>query len=289
MIACEHRLPLRITSGAGFFAILRLSGRMPMLPKVYCRRDLKRPLAILALLMLSCCSSIGDLGYVQQSAVADNIHAWVGQEAALHAGAPISLANLTDDERTLRDLAFPLIEPPYDRRRWDAVVYEYGDKREFRRSLWVVNLEAYYAHLMDDNYRSTAGRYNRLNDDIRNDVVRIPPFFDMARRVIEADRRRQEAMSALTDISPAERVNALARVAENNLVIAWVQTSLSQRCASYRFALNRLVVSEPESLAANADNSLMLLQQNIAANQLVPATQFAAPVEVAAQPPPIDK
>jgi hypothetical protein len=30
-------------------------------------------------------------------------------------------------------LPFPLIEPPYDRIRWDAVVYEYGQKREFRR------------------------------------------------------------------------------------------------------------------------------------------------------------
>jgi hypothetical protein len=69
----------------------------------------------LALLALPGCSSLGDLGYIQQPAVADNIHAWVGQEAASRAGAPISLANLTEDERTLRDLAFPLIEPAYDR------------------------------------------------------------------------------------------------------------------------------------------------------------------------------
>jgi hypothetical protein len=119
-------------------------------------------------------------------------------------------------------------QPPYDRRRWDAVVFEYGEKREFRRNLWVVNPEAYYAHLMAANYRSTAGRYNQLNDDIRNDVVRIPPFFDMARRVIDTDRKRQATMDVLTDISPAERLNALARIAENNLTIAWVEASLSQ-------------------------------------------------------------
>jgi hypothetical protein len=261
-----------------------------MLPQVPRRRPLGQPVVLLVALILSGCTSIGDLGLVQQPAVADNIHAWVGQEAALHAGGPISLANLTEDERTLRDLAFPLIEPSYDRRRWDAVVFEYGEKRDFRRNLWVVNLEAYYAHLMAVNYRSTAARYNHLNDDVRDDVVRIPPFFDMAHRVIEADRRRQAAMDVLPDISPAERFNALARVAENNLVIAWVQTSLAQRCASYRFALNRLMVSEPESLVMTVDTSLMLLQQNIAANQLVPTPQFGvAPVAVAAQPPPIDK
>jgi hypothetical protein len=261
-----------------------------MLPQVPRRRPLGQPFLLPVLLILSGCSSIGDLGLVQQPAVADNIHAWVGREAAMHAGGPISLANLTEYERTLRDLAFPLIEPPYDRRRWDAVVFEYGEKRDFRRDLWVVNLEAYYAHLMAVNYRSTAGRYNQLNDDVRDDVVRIPPFFDTAHRVIEADRKREAAMEVLPDISPAERFNALARVAENNLVIAWVQTSLAQRCASYRFALNRLVVSEPESLAATVDISLMLLQQNIEANQLVPAPQFGvAAVAVAAPLPAIDK
>jgi hypothetical protein len=53
----------------------------------------------------------------EQPVVADNIHAWVGQEAAIRTGAPISLNNLIDDERTLRDLAFPPIEPTYDRIR----------------------------------------------------------------------------------------------------------------------------------------------------------------------------
>ena len=33
---------------------------------------------------------------------------------------------LTDEERQLRDLAYPLIEPPYDRQRWYSVLGEYG-------------------------------------------------------------------------------------------------------------------------------------------------------------------
>jgi hypothetical protein len=223
-------------------------------------------IAALALLALPGCSSLGDLGYVQQPAVADNIHAWVGQAAAARAGAPISLANLTEDERTLRDLAFPLIEPAYDRDRWDAVVYEYGQKREFQRSLGIVDPSAYYRELLAADYRSTAGRYNRLNDDIRNDVVRIGPFFYIAHRVIEADRKRQATMALIPDVSPPERFNALARVSENNLTIAWVEQSLAQRCASYRFALNRLAVSEPEDLATNVDISLTLLHLSITHN-----------------------
>lgn len=258
--------------------------------RIFGCREVTLVVAALALQMLPGCSSLGDLGRLDPPVVADNIHAWVGQEAASHVGAPISLANLTDDERTLRDLAFPLIEPAYDRDRWDAVLYEYGRKREFQRSLWVVDPWAYYQHLIAAYYRSTAGRYNRLNDDIRNDIVQMGPFFYTAHRVIEADRKRQATMEQIPDISPPERFNALARIGENNLTIAWVQASLAQRCASYRFALNRLVISEPEDMATNVDISLTLLQQQIAANQLVPPGPFGAPpVAVATRPPPIVK
>ena len=258
-------------------------------------------MAALALLALPGCSSLGDLGYVEQPAVADNIHAWVGQEAAARAGAPISFANLTEDERTLRDLAFPLIQPVYTRGRWDQVVYDYGRKREFQRSLWIVDPTLYYINLIAFNFRSSAGRYNRLNDDVRNDIVMMGPFFYTAHRVIEADRKRQATMALIPDVSPPERFNALARVSENNLVIAWVQESLAQRAASYRFALNRLAVSEPEDIATNVDISLTLMQQQIVSNQLVPPGPFAiaavavaapppaVPVAIAAKPPPVVK
>jgi hypothetical protein len=250
-----------------------------MSPRAGRRREKKRPLAFLALLLLPGCSSTGDLGRLQQAVVTDDIHAWVGQEAAARVGAPISLNNLTEDERTLRDLAFPLIEPPYDRQRWDAILYEYGEKHEFQRALWVVDPTAYYRHLMAAGYRSTAGRYNKLIDDIRDDIVRIGPFFDTAHRVVELDRRRQMSMNYLPDVGPPARFNALARVGENGLTVAWVQNSLAQRCAGYRFALDHLVVAEPENIAAQADLVLTQLQQQIAANQLVSAPRF-----VAAQP-----
>jgi len=250
------------------------------------RRARKRqPLALLAvLLMLPACTSIGDFGRLQPAVVTDDIHSWVGQEAAARAGAPISLNNLTDDEHRLRDLAFPLIEPPYDRQRWDAVVYEYGTRHEFQRELWAEDPTAYYRRLQAAGFRSTAGRYHRLLDDIRNDVVRIGPFFDIAHRVVDLDQRRQKTMDQLPGITPPERLNALARVGENSLTIAWAHHSLAMRCAGYRFALEHLVVAEPEKAAAEAEIALANLQQQIAANQVVPEPHFAAlPPIVAAQ------
>ena len=163
----------------------------------------------LLLLMLSGCSSIGDFGRLSDQLVTDDIHAWVGEEAAASAGAPISADNLTDDERTLRDLAFPLIEPPYDRQRWDAVVYEYGTKRSFQRELWAFDPTAYYRHLQGEMLRSSAARYNQLIDDIRNDIVRIEPFFIVARRVVDLDRRREASMEQIAQSRP--RPNASMR------------------------------------------------------------------------------
>jgi hypothetical protein len=252
-----------------------------MLPRSWlsCRR--KSPFAILAAVLVSGCSSIGDLGRLQSPLASDDIHAWVGQEAAAHAGAPISVNNFTDDERVLRDLAFPLIEPPYDRIRWDAVVYEYGQKREFRRDLWTFDTAAYYAHLMGDFHRSSIARYNQLIDDMRDDIVRIDPFFQTARRVIDVDQRRQKSMEYVTDLSPPERSSALARVGENALTIAWVHHSLTERCASYRYALDHLTVAEPAPVAADAEYVLRELQQRIDANPVGLAPQFAqAPVKV---------
>jgi hypothetical protein len=244
-----------------------------------CRREtrLAAVWAALSLLALSGCSSIGDLGQLDPHPVADGIHDWVGQEAAVRGGAPISAYNLTDDEHTLRDLAFPLIEPPYDRQRWDAVVYEWGDSHKFQRELATYDPTIYYAHLQAQLYRSSAARYNQIIDDIRDDIVRIDPFFVIARKVADLDRRRQAAVAQVRSLTPGERFNADARVAENSLTIAWVHASLNQRCAGYRFAIERMAVAEPELAAGDADRLLTELSQKIAANEVevVAAPRFA--------------
>ena len=258
-----------------------------MAPRARSRRELLPPpavavlcgLAIIAALLPGC-TSIGDFGRLQGALVTDDIHAWVGEQAAARAGQPVSADNLTDDERTLRDLAFPLIEPPYDRVRWDAVVYEYGLKRKFQRELWAFDPSAYYRHLQDELLRSSAARYNRLIDDIRNDIVRVEPFFMEARRVVDLDRRRAASLEQITSLTAAERVNAQARIGENSLTIAWVRNSLDQRCAGYRFALEHLAAGEPEMLAGEADRVLTQLTQAIEANEVLVAAP-AVPVAIA--------
>jgi hypothetical protein len=140
-------------------------------------------------------------------------------------------------------------------------------------------------------HRSTDGRYNQLINDIRNDVVRIDPLFVTARRVVDLDRRREASMEQIASLTPAERVNAQARIGENSFTIAWVHNSLSQRCASYRFALEHLAVAEPQPTAADADRLLTELQQQIEANPVqVASPRFAGqPVAVAVRQAAVSK
>jgi hypothetical protein len=193
---------------------------------------------------------------------------------------------LTDDERLLRDLAYPLIEPPYDRQRWYSVLGEWGLTRVFNADWWRCDPTAYAARLLSAWVRSETTRYARLIEDIRNDVVRVDPFFTTARRVLDIDRKREQTLSYVAMLRADEIANALARVGENVLVVGWVQRSLTERVVAYRFALERLMVVAPSPLALEAELSINLLQQRIAENTLVPTPDLGIPVAAAPVPLP---
>jgi hypothetical protein len=161
----------------------------------------------------------------------------------------------------LRDLAFALIEPPYDRSRWDSVLSEYGLKGPTPATPF--DRTAYWTHLDVAYRRSEASAYGQVVQDARNDVTRIEPFFATAARVVDMDRRRAASLGYVagsSGISEAENNNALSRNNENTAIIEWVCRSLRERAQAYHFALDRLVISTPSYNAAEAERSLTLLQ-----------------------------
>src|SRR5262245_50977179 len=83
----------------------------------------RRSLVLAALVLLGGCSQ-GDFGEVRPFLVSDDVHDWLAPAAV----EPKLASNfeLTDDERKLRDLAFPLIEPPYKRQKPYSIALEYG-------------------------------------------------------------------------------------------------------------------------------------------------------------------
>lgn len=216
----------------------------------------RRALLVLTLLaaggMLGACSG-GDFGRTRADFRNDDMHKWIGAEATASVGVKPSQFQLTDNERQLRDFAYPLIEPPHSRPAWKSVFGDYQPSPSPWRQKVVFDRTAYGRALIDEPHRSHASRYAQLIDDVRDDISRFESFFGSAIRVIDLDRKRQASMGYMSALSPREKADAVARMQENSLVVQWVQLSLEQRVSSYRWALERLVLQAPDSIAADAD------------------------------------
>jgi hypothetical protein len=207
---------------------------------------------ILALVLLGGCSG-GDFGRTREDFRNDDMHRWLGSEATGSVGLKSSQFQLTDNERQLRDLAYPLIEPPHSRPAWKSVFGDYKPILSPWRQKAVFDRTAYGRALIDEPHRSDSSRYAQLIEDIRDDITRFEPFFASAIRVLELDRKRNASLDRVSELSPRERGDAIARMQENTLIVQWVQQCLEQRISSYRWALERLVVQAPDSMAADAD------------------------------------
>ncbi len=112
-------------------------------------------------------------------------------------------------------------------------------------------------------YCSQTARYNRLIEDVRNDVMRVDPFFRSARYVVDMDRKREKSLAYVTILTVEERDNTLQRIVENRNIVRWVQELLQKRAESYRTALERMVIAAPSPVAVEAERALSLLQQRI--------------------------
>jgi hypothetical protein len=236
--------------------------------------------AFVALSLLAGCNTTGaggDFGEVPSIFVRDDTHDWLGSYALAGRSSKPSNFNLTDDERQLRDLAFPLIEPPYDRQQWYSASLEHGeispgspDRAEYSRRLF------------SERYRSPVAQYAQVTDDIRNDITRLPQFFETATRVCDIDEKRRKSFAYITDMHPKERDNALRRIRENAAIIAAVRAKLSHRIASYRFALERLVVMTPSPQAVEVERALNQLQSQLVYYRAHPAPTWVRETSLAA-------
>src|SRR4051812_6241987 len=212
------------------------------------------PVAISLLLaaMLGGCAG-GDFGRTRENARSDDMHRWLGIEATGSVGLRASQYQLTDKERLLRDLAYPLIEPPHSRPAWKTVFGDYQPLPAPWRQAPAFDRTAYGRILIDEPHRSHTSRYAQLIEDVRNDLTRFEPFFADAVQVLDLDKKRNASINLVSDLSPRERADAIARMQENTLIVQWVQQCLEQRISSYRWALERLVVQAPDNIAADVD------------------------------------
>jgi hypothetical protein len=235
----------------------------------------QRTLSILAVALLAAalggCAG-GDLGRTRPSALNDDMHRWIGAEAVNSIGKPASQFQLTENERLLRDLAYPFIEPPHSRPAWKSVFGDYAAMPAPWRQEVRFDRTAYGRRLIDEPHRSHASRYAQLMEDVRDDLTRFDPFFAAAAVVADLDGKRRASLALVSGLAPAEHADAVARMKENRLIVEWVQICLQQRVAAYRWALERLVIHAPDDVAADADRLIAQL-----ARRSAPAV--ASPVE----------
>ena len=209
-------------------------------------------LLLLAGSMVGACSG-GDFGRTREDFRNDDMHRWIGLEATSSVALHPSRFQLTDEERQLRDVAYPLIEPPHSRPAWKSVFGDYQPLPSPWRQGPAFDRTAYGRALIDEPHRSHSSRYAQLIEDVRNDITRFEMFYASAVKVLDLDRRRNASLSRISELSPRERADAVARMQENSLIVQWVQQCLERRVSSYRWAVERLVLQAPDAMAAEAD------------------------------------
>lgn len=208
---------------------------------------------------------IGDFGRPRDSAFVDDFLPWLNDGAYWLTGRTIAIAPYTDDERTLHNLAYAILLPPElesPSRLTLAGVDFIALWNRFFVEPPLFNVQSYAEYLIAKPYRSSTARYARLIDDIRADAGRVPLFFSMANRVLQSDAVRQRSFQFVA--LPGEKYGlARARVIENRQLMDQVYVRFRQRLASYRYALECLLVLTPSPMAVEAERALFVLEDRL--------------------------
>ncbi len=233
--------------------------------------------ALLLCVLAAGCARVGDFDRPNPSYFHDEVLPVVGAYAAQHRGEPVSGAPLTDDERTLRDLAYAIIAPPVTKQKWFVTITDLRQSRLVANDEPPYDIEKYAATIIDTPYRSATARYSRLIDDMRADSLRITPFFAVAQRIVEMDTARERSLGRVTRLSAAEREIAMARIAENRMLIGWVYRRLGERSRGYKYALERLFLKAPAPAAVDAERALRAFDERLAKIPVLTTVAYRPP------------
>lgn len=167
---------------------------------------------------------------------------------------------LTDPEIELRDRSYVLIRPNEPRGNWNIYIAGFQLLGAFPPAYVYTDYTEYSRMLLWTPARSEASSYNRLIDDMAQDGKLAAPFTTVACAVADLDIKRERSLAYVGELPDWQISDALGRIRENRLVTAWVHRALHWRLASYRYALERLVIAVPSPLAVEAERALTRFQ-----------------------------
>lgn len=210
---------------------------------------------------LVACARTGDFGRPVPSLVNDTVLPFAGGVAATARGEAVSHFMLTDDERELRDRAWRFLMPAHESAFFQRQVAELSRTRVLPRMAWRGDREAYLRPLRWSRGVSPSPLFRRIGEDASADRTLIAPFVGLARSVVESDEARLLLMMRVQDLSEGDTRAAVARIAENRCLIAWVRAEAVSRASLYRHALERLVVEAPQIEGGLAEREVIALEE----------------------------
>lgn len=172
---------------------------------------------------------------------------------------------LTNAEEELRDRSFVLILPNEPRGKWNVYIAGFQIAHLLPPDDVFRDHTEYARMLLSTLARSEASSYNRLMEDMESDGRLIGPFVTVACTVADLDTKRERSFVYVRELSEGEVGNARGRIRENRMVTDWVHRALHWRLASYRYALERLVIAVPSVRAVEAERALARFQANVLA------------------------
>jgi hypothetical protein len=208
---------------------------------------------------LSACVEKGDFGRPKQSYWNDVILPNAGSKAARERGEAVSGYPLTEAEDELRDRSWRFLMPAHERSKFDNRVANLARTRILPPHIKPEDTAAYYRTLLGVRARSPASRYRRIGEDAQADAALIAPFAEVARTVIAADEARVKSIALMDEVSEPGIAHAVARVAENRCLIAWVREELAERTESYSYAVQHAFLASPQGEAVAAERAVTAL------------------------------
>src|SRR4029450_10558454 len=128
-------------------------------------RSLPALMLLAASAALGGCSG-GDFGRTRADMRNDDMHRWLGARAPASGGPKPARFHLTENERQLRDLAYPLIDPPHSRPAWKSVFGDYQPLPSPWRQKVVFERTHYGPALLDEPHRSHISPSHQIIHDV---------------------------------------------------------------------------------------------------------------------------
>jgi hypothetical protein len=231
------------------------------LPRANRSRRKALPLAAACLALLAACTrnDTGDFGRRPDNLFTGSILPNAGLVGAWWRGEPTSLYPFTDDEIELRDRAWRFLMPAHDKANLQQAIAELA----YTRILPPIphsGRNHYHLLLLAEDYRSVSSRYAKLGQDAEADRLLMIPFSQAAAKVCAADRVRALALNDVRQLTHVQREQAVARIAENRMLVDWVRRDMREKAASYRHALEHLAVGAPMREAIRAEQAIIALE-----------------------------